>query len=125
MPFYCLDRLTPAVDGVCPHDAAIRGVAFGIRYLGFGAVRSGELRDGGRVGVCDPLPDTVVPVVRPRAHSLTAGAWLALPSRDSGVLVIDGASKTTSGRSDRCPLGHTIDQQSQQRRPDVHALRWR
>ena len=65
MQIHYLEIVTPDVDGVCQAYSQLHGVNFSEPEAGLGNARTGELPDGGKIGVRAPMHETEELVVRP------------------------------------------------------------
>ncbi|MEM8599232.1 MAG: hydroxylase [Bacteroidota bacterium] len=89
MTVHYLEIVTPEVEAVCAHYAAVHGVTFGDPVASLGGARTGSLAAGGLVGVRAPMHDAESPVVRPYvlvddieaavAAAADGGGQIALP----------------------------------------------
>ena len=81
MKVHYLEIVASDVDGVCAAYEAAHGIEFGSADPLLGGARTGQLPDGGSIGVRGPLRNTEKPVIRPY--------WLV----DDIAAALDAASK--------------------------------
>lgn len=60
-----LEIVTPEVDALCTHYAAVFGVEFSDPKPNLGNARTAAMKGGGTLGIRGPLRDSETPVVRP------------------------------------------------------------